>query len=287
MTSFISAIETVSGIDGSLVRPKQGNLTFFGTNITISGDPSNNQLILTANSGGGSSVTFTGNFGTATPLSNILQITGPIPSAISTFCSGNSILISLTMAIDIDAILGTNEIYPIAPSSLKAKLGPQTNNGLLVGHGPSSAFSSIVLSDGQILIGSSGNDPIPSFITSSGNTVTITQGPGSINLDVLPWEAVTSSQVMSLNTAYTTMSNSTEVALSLPLAAPYGTIVKVIGVGSGGWKILTNGQTISFGAVTASSFLSSTHPKDGVELVCVISGSSWNVASLIGNINAL
>lgn len=60
-----------------------------------------------------------------------------------------------------------------------------TNHGILIG-GASNAVSSLgVATDGQIAIGSSGADPVLANITSTGGTILITNGAGSINLEAV------------------------------------------------------------------------------------------------------
>lgn len=58
-----------------------------------------------------------------------------------------------------------------------------TLHAALIG-GSSNSITSILLTNGQLLIGSTSNDPIAATLTSSGGTVTFTPGSGSLNLEV-------------------------------------------------------------------------------------------------------
>lgn len=121
--------------------------------------------------------------------------------------------------------------------------------------------------------------------SATGNTITIScSSPGNFN-----WLEITgTSQSMSVDTGYIP-NNVAEVALSLPVTAPVGSIMRVSGKGSGGWKIVQNsGQTIYFGiAITTpgvTGFLASTESHDGIDLLCITANTEFNVINSIGNI---
>lgn len=58
-----------------------------------------------------------------------------------------------------------------------------TDNAVLVGSGTSAVTPLAVGTDGQVLIGSTGADPVFSSITSSGGTLTFTPGAGTLNIE--------------------------------------------------------------------------------------------------------
>jgi hypothetical protein len=82
------------------------------------------------------------------------------------------------------------------------------------------------------------------------------------------------------------------VTITLPTTAKPDTVIKIIGIGSGGWKITQNAnQRIYFGnkvtlAGTAGS-INSTNQRDCVELICITENLEWQVYSSIGNINVV
>jgi hypothetical protein len=60
-----------------------------------------------------------------------------------------------------------------------------TAHGILLGEGTSPVTPAAAMTNGQVLIGSTGADPAPGSITSTGNTVTISGGAGTINIDTV------------------------------------------------------------------------------------------------------
>jgi len=96
---------------------------------------------------------FDTDLGTAIPIGNILQILGG--ANISTSAAGNIILVDVN---------GT------------------TDHAIQIGNGTGSLKSVGPLLAGQILIGSTGNDPVPGYLT-AGTNITITNANGSITID--------------------------------------------------------------------------------------------------------
>jgi len=114
------------------------------------------------------------------PASNA-QIIGIVLSATSIY-----ITISMTgtiqFASDAETIAGTISDKANTPESLKAKLGTQTDHGVLIGSGTTGAITALgVATNGQLLIGSTGADPALQAI-SAGEAITITNGAGSITI---------------------------------------------------------------------------------------------------------
>jgi hypothetical protein len=62
--------------------------------------------------------------------------------------------------------------------------GASTLTGLLVGNGTSAITGLGDATNGQIPIGSTGVDPVLAVITSTGSTISVTNAPGSISLDI-------------------------------------------------------------------------------------------------------
>ena len=90
----------------------------------------------------------------------------------------------VTYASDAETIAGTVTNKAVAPSNLKAKLGSQTLHGLPIGASDSVAIAwTAEPTDGQILIGKTGNQPVLATI-SSGNNITATAGSGTISIAV-------------------------------------------------------------------------------------------------------
>lgn len=90
------------------------------------------------------------------------------------------------LATDAEAIAGVdNTNKAIIPSSLTAKLGTQTANGIAYGAGTSSALQwTGAGTDGQLIIAATGSPPAFADLTSTGGTIAITPGPNTLNIDV-------------------------------------------------------------------------------------------------------
>jgi hypothetical protein len=88
----------------------------------------------------------------------------------------------LFLAIDVEAIAGTNSTDAIVPTSLKAKLGVQTLHGLPYGMATTAAIAwTAEPTDGQVLIGHTGNIPQLGTI-SAGLGITVTNTPHAIDI---------------------------------------------------------------------------------------------------------
>lgn len=151
------------------------------------------------------------------------------------------------------------------------------------------------LTNGQVVIGSTGNAPVAATLTAGAN-VTITEGAGTITVaaaagggGVISWvEVTTTSQSADVDTGYIT-NNANLVTVTLPSTIAVGEVVRISGKGAGMWRVAQNaGQTIYFGnqstTTGAGGRLDATHRRDAIELVCVTANSDFNVISSIGNI---
>lgn len=104
-----------------------------------------------------------------------------------------------------------------------------------------------------------------------------------------PVDQTSSSVTMSVNTLYVTDNGATLVTYTLPTTSAIGTIVKVIGKSSGGWKIAqASGQQILIGIDSSTSgtggYIASSQTTDCVELVCTTANDTWTVSNMVGNI---
>lgn len=89
------------------------------------------------------------------------------------------------LASNAETIAGTDTTKATTPDDIKAKLGVQTLHGLAYGAGTAAAIQWLgEAADGQIPIGQTGGIPVLANITSTDGSVTITNGPGTINLSV-------------------------------------------------------------------------------------------------------
>ena len=138
----------------------------------------------------------TADVGTASPVGNNLNVFGDAPQGIQTIAGGDTLTITAFNASDIqkgmselatdpEAIAGTDSTRTIVPTSLKAKLGSQTDKSMPYGQGDTNALGwTNALADGQIAIGSSLGTPQAANLTSSAGTIAISNSPNVIDLDV-------------------------------------------------------------------------------------------------------
>lgn len=141
------------------------------------------------------------------------------------------------------------------------------------------------LTNGQILIGSSGVDPVPANL-SAGPGISISNGAGTITISGtasgIGWTDVTgTSQAMVADNGYTA-NNVGLVTFTLPATAAYGTGLAVVGKGAGGWKIAQNaGQNIQIGTTSSTvgvgGSVASTNQFDSINFVCTTANTTWTV----------
>jgi hypothetical protein len=86
--------------------------------------------------------------------------------------------------------------------------------------------------------------------------------------------------------------NASLVTMTLPASAAVGDILRVAGLGVGGWKIAQNAsQVIHFGESDTTTgtggSLASTHKYDAIHLVCVATNNQFVVLSSVGNITVV
>jgi len=82
------------------------------------------------------------------------------------------------------------------------------------------------------------------------------------------------------------------VTITLPATAAKGSIIRIVGVGAGGWRLAQGtGQSVVFGNLTTtagnSGRMDSTHRRDAVTLYCNTANTQWTVISAIGNIDVI
>lgn len=141
------------------------------------------------------------------------------------------------------------------------------------------------MTNGQILIGSTGATPVLANIT-AGPGVSVANGAGTITISGtgsgIGWTEVTgTTQAMVADSAYVA-NNAGLVTLTLPSTAAFGTAIVVLGKGAGGWRIAQNGgQNIQVGSSTstvgAGGSISSTNQWDSISMICVTANTTWSM----------
>lgn len=213
-----------------------------------------------------------------------------------TFATGaNSLSIAQTFASGAEAIAGAVTTKSINPATLGSKLGTQTNHGVLVGAGSTAAVTALAVgTNGQVLLGSTGADPVFATLTSSDSTITFTTGAGSLSLQAagggMVWSVITgASQAMTKSNGYFSNRAGT-VAFTLPASAAVGDTFAISNMAGSatGWSLAYNAsQYIRFGnqttTVTTGS-LAATQTGDSIKLVCSVANTEFVVQSSIGNL---
>lgn len=147
------------------------------------------------------------------------------------------------------------------------------------------------MTNGQVIVGSTGATPVSATIGSSGN-ISITIGAGTLSIGTSGFASFTyndvsgTSQAAAVNNGYI-ISNNSQTNVTLPATAAEGSVIAVQGKGTAGWILTANtGQVIHLGSSASSSggTLTSTNQWDAVEVVCVTANTTWAVKSVIGNL---
>lgn len=108
------------------------------------------------------------------------------------------------LASNAETIAGTNTTKATTPDDIKAKLGTQTLNALPYGNSTTGAIQWLAAAtNGQIPIGSTGNPPVLANITSLDGSITVTNGPGTIDLSSQPGIAPNYTNVTTAMSPYT------------------------------------------------------------------------------------
>jgi hypothetical protein len=225
------------------------------------------------------------------------QVTGLTTSLASKLTAANN-LSDLTDVVAAIANLGLGTAatinIPVTPVNGGTGISDPAIYTIPIAQGASNFTFLGPLTNGQLLIGSTGANPIPGAII-AGTGMTVTDGPGTITLSTngtgIGWTDVTSSpQTMVSNTNYVS-DNASGVVFTLPVTSSFGDIINVAGRQSG-WTIAQNaGQKIILGAGATTAgiggSLSSSNKADCVEMVCTLANTEWTVKASIGNPNAV
>jgi len=95
-------------------------------------------------------------------------------------------------------------------------VGTFTDNGVLIGNGAGAIAVTAALTNGQLVIGSTGVDPVPASLTGTANQVVVTPGAGSITLST-PQDIAAASSPTFASPTVTTL-NLTGAAPATPVA---------------------------------------------------------------------
>jgi len=178
----VDGIEFIQGNDG----------------VNVPSNPTTHILFLTGDNAQG--VDLSGNAGTYTETITMFDATTAQKGVV-------------LLADNPETIAGTDTTKATTPDDIKAKLGVQTLHGLAYGNSTTGAVQWLAeATDGQIPIGDTGGVPVLNNITSLDGSVTITNGPGTIDLSA-----------NSASFTATTVGATTADIITIPLGVTPGT----------------------------------------------------------------
>lgn len=161
-------------------------------------------------------------------------------------------------------------------------------HGVLVGNGTSAINVLTPATNGQLLIGSTGNAPVVAALT-AGTGIDISNGAGTITISStdsgINWQA-SDTATMAVNNGYIAIGAGL-VTLTLPATAAVGSVFQVVGQSTAGFVIqAAAGQVINFGddPTTTAGSIASTNRYDSLSIVCTVEDTTFNVFASQGNL---
>lgn len=197
----VSPVQAQMTTDGQLLigataspNIRAGFLASADSSVTISNGAGTINLAVTGGTTTGK--TITGDTGGALPpTGGNWNILGTAAQGVSTSGAGSTLTLTVAsstetqkgvieLATNAETIAGSDTERAVTPDDLKAKLGAQTNHGLPIGASQTAALTwTAAPTNGQILIGSTGSDPVLAVPT-NGNNITWSTGAGSLTANV-------------------------------------------------------------------------------------------------------
>src|SRR5210317_93116 len=271
-----SAIELVGPLtDGQIligdtagVSPSASTLTA-GTGISIV----NAAGSITISSGASAALSFPTDGGTATPAANALTVAGG--TGITTSGAGSTVTISLDT--------------PVSVANGGTGASTLTDGGVLLGSGTGAVTALAQATDGQLVIGSTGVDPVLATIT-AGTGISISNAAGSITITAIGgnWSTVTdATQALAVENGCVG-NRASAITYTLPATANVGDTIQITNIGAGLPVIAQNAlQSINFTAssttVGVGGSLTSVNQFGSIELICVVTDTTWNVVDSTGS----
>lgn len=279
----------------------QGTATSYVRNCSVTSDGVNTPQISTNDTTTVYISDSTINSGTAATL-NVVDAGSTVYvcncGLISTVAGGNLVIGAGTVQFD-EATFWTAKGITVATPTYDSRvvtgslqLDPTTTVGALYG-AAGVVTSTAAMTDGQVLIGSTGVAPALGTLTAGGG-INITNGAGTITVASTGsaiWTAMDADATLAVNTARINTKAAALLTATLPATAAVGTTIILQGsaVGANGWKIAQNaGQNIQVGntstTIGAGGSIASTDDNDSISLVCTVADTTWNAFAVVGNL---
>lgn len=141
------------------------------------------------------------------------------------------------------------------------------------------------LTDGQIIVGSTGDLPVAATLT-AGSGISIGNAAGAITISAtgsdFAWAGIAgTTQAAAVNSGYI-VQNASVTTVTLPATAALGAVVSVRGLGASGFVLAANtGQTIKYinATTTSGGSLTSAEQYDSIDVTCVVANTTWVVSA--------
>jgi len=275
--------------DSGTATPAANALTIAGgTGLSTSGSGST----VTVNASAATILSVPTDSGTATPAANALTVTGG--TGINTSGTGAAVTINIDTPVTVPnggtaATSLTGVVIGNGASAMTATA--ITEHAVVIGSSSSDITEVGPLTNGQLVIGSTGVAPVAATLT-AGTDITITEGAGTITISSTAtggsWvEETTTSRALTVN-QNVIGNNAATITMTLPDSAALGDMIRIATIGAGSVKVAQNAsEIIHFGTSTTTTgvggSIESTEVNDAVELLCVVANLEWQVLSSQGN----
>jgi hypothetical protein len=254
-TSSAGVVSSNNGSNGQLLigggsAPAWANITSSGSTVSITNGANSINLEVASSF----AATYDADSGSATPASGVIHMTGG--SNINTSATGSTVTFNLNNSPSVSGSVTAGTGFTATTGGLTVTAGSTTLTPLaaaragIVKSSTAGVLSALIDSNtaGQILISSATLAPAWANITSSGSTITITNGSNSINL-----ETSTSSGL--LHVLHTDSGDATVSSGALTLSG--GSNITTSGSGSTATVALVSSPSVS-GSITAGTGLTVT-----------------------------
>jgi hypothetical protein len=188
---------------------------------------------------------------------------------------------------------GANIATSSAVSTVTIAVDGTTDHTVQVGNATGSLTSLVAGTDGQVLLGDTGADPVFATLTSTDGSITFTPGAGTLDLQAttagVMWSREAGAAVPIVVDHGYINTNVGLTTFTLPAIAAVGDEIEIVGESAAGWLIAQNaGQNIQFNSLSTTGgvggSLASTNQYDTVHLVCRVANTTFHVTSSTGNL---
>ena len=242
---------------------------------------------------GGSSASLTAsNGGIVWSNASQMQILSGTATADQVLLSGSSGAPSWSTATYL-ATLTANELVYASSSNVMAQLA-SADSAVLVSSSAGVPVWSSTMTNGQLIIGSTGATPTAATLT-AGSGISISNGAGSITISNTAvgtsWSVVTSGST-TLAAGHSYIANSaSQLTFALPATAAVGDTYQILSINTGGFiTSQSSGQQIFMGNLSdtlgaTGTITSASTSGDWIEIVCVVANTTFYANEKQGQVN--